>query len=144
MSEGTGGGASATTSGLVAHTKEIVDKLKETPQFSENIKNTLEYLLDLADDLETLTNRSFTSDWEFNDFVLEFDWGDKAKIKAPRSRLIIGYINSQCLKSKPIYECLKEPFSNKQAMIEKVLKEFSEALNKYVSTLSEILIDEDP
>ena len=135
---------SGATSGLVAHAQEIVNKLSKSPQFNEKMRNVLEDLSDLAKDLAILANRTFTSEWEFDDFVLEFDWDDGAFVKMPSSRLEVGFINIQCLKAKSVYECLKELFGNKQEIFEKVLKEFTEKLDSYIEILKEVLTEEDP
>ena len=132
------------TSGLVAHAHEIVNKLRKLPQLNEKLKNIVQDLSDLANDLDIIVKRAFTSEWEYNNFTLRFDWSDGAYIETPYSKLDVGFINIQCLKAKSVYECLKEQFSNKQSMLEKILKEFSEALDKYVETLKEVLTEEDP
>ena len=124
--------------------EKIVSRLSEMPQLNEKLRQTIEDMSDLVKDLKKLIDRSFTENWEFDDFVLQFDWDKGAYIKLPYSKLLIGFVDGDCLRNLPVYECLKRFFSNKNAMIKTVLEQLAKTISDYVDVVEEVLTEKDP
>jgi hypothetical protein len=122
---------------------KVLRKLSEAPQYNRRMREILEDLENMAEDLKILVNESFAFDFQFRGFMVEIEGGESAKIRAPYSGRVIGYVGEKCLKGKNIYECLKERFSDRISLIEKLLEEFAEELDEYVKTIKQILVEDE-
>jgi hypothetical protein len=132
---------------LLQNIEDVVEKITKLPG-NEELNNIANELVDLAKDIRIVIRKSFEEKESFDGFVLVFRSYHGADVLAPNSRVEVSFIEARCLQEKSVYACLQEKFANKAGILNALLVELEQALDRYFSTLSGLLSsqeeDDDP
>ncbi|MCC5989885.1 MAG: hypothetical protein LM558_00045 [Thermosphaera sp.] len=97
-----------------------------------------------VEDMKMLFEQSRRGDWDYWYFLIRLDCDGGPCLGTLKSRTVVADINKECLKTKPIYECVEEVLSELSFddVLDQLLEGFVEALDNYVGALNDILGNE--
>jgi hypothetical protein len=133
--------------GILDKAEQIVTKLSKAPQISKRLYDAVIEMTNYVRDLKILIRQIHNGAWEYGFFLIGHDCSRDACLETLNSRTLVGYVSRECLKTKPMYECVKEVLSELSFdyVAEQLLEGFVEALDDYIAALNDILGSEyDP
>jgi len=121
--------------------EQLVTKLSKAPHISKRLYDATIKMTNYVRDLKFLIRQIHNGAWEYEFFLVGLDCGRDACIETLNSRTFVEYVSRECLKTKSVYECVKEVLEEVSfdCVLDKLLYGLVEALDDYVAALNDIL-----
>ncbi|TDA41308.1 MAG: hypothetical protein DSO07_05180 [Thermoproteota archaeon] len=128
--------------------EDIASKLKEYEDIvgiakdeTKEIDKYYAKLVNLIYDMKRIAKIQKGKKDSYSDLQIEFNIDETASVYTPNIHAYLGDISKDCLANRPIFSCLDEKFSDKQAYYDKLMVEFLETLEIYISKVKRYLPD---
>jgi hypothetical protein len=126
---------------LVENIEKVVEKLKQLPK-NQYLEKVMDRACDIGKDIKEIVYKDFDKKEDFDNFWLMVHWKYGIRVYTPIAKIDVAYLHAECLEEKSVYECLKQKFSNKIPIINKLLEEFADAVNDFADELYLLLFGE--
>jgi len=120
----------AQTEEIVNAMEKTVDKLKAIEEELEKININTEELEKLLNNLDNIVSdmKRYSTGHRIANLTLWVNSDEDVVVYSWHSNTILGVIKKECLKSKPVFECIQQLLQNEVVIYRKLIEEFNVAL----------------